>query len=95
MSASAGEGATLAACEYCHQIVGAPRSFASMWHRGTEADAPSCCLTEHYLRQQAGQQAPQQPQEPQSSGPINVRPRAGAARSGQTSPLIIVDESRR
>ena len=83
--------APLAACEYCHQIVGAPRSFASMWHRGTEVDAPSCCLVEHYLRQQVAQQAP-----PPPSGPINVRPRQGSGqRQGQTSPLIIVDESLR
>lgn len=89
------QSGSLAICEYCHQIVGEPRSFAAMWHVGTGADAPSCCLTGHYLRQQAAmQQAPQQPQQPQSSGPINVRPRQ-QQRSGQTSPLIIVDESRR
>ena len=93
MSASVGEGAALAACDYCHQIVGAPRSFATMWHRGTEVDAPSCCLVEHYLRQQAAQPAAP-PQQQQSSGPINVKPKQGQ-RQGQTSPLIIVDESRR
>ena len=97
MSASSDRGASLGVCEYCHQIVGAPSSFASMWHVGTQPDTPSCCLVEHYLRQQAtAEQAPAAPQQPPSSGPINVRPREGGGqRQGQTSPLIIVDESLR
>ena len=94
MTAAAGgeQPAALAICPYCRQIVGAPRSFGSLWHVGTGSDAPSCCLTEHYLRQQAAtKQAPQQPQQPQQSGPIQIAPQK---RSGQTSPLIIVDQSR-
>ena len=78
----------LAVCPYCRQIVGAPPSFTSMWHLGTGADVPSCCLTEHYLRQQASTQ--QAPQQPQPSGPIQISPQK---RGGETSPLIIVDES--
>jgi hypothetical protein len=88
--APAGGGSTppLGICPYCREIVGSPRSFASSWHVGTSDDVPSCCVTGHYLRQQAQrQQAPP----PQSSGPINI---ASPARGGQTSPLIIVDESR-
>ncbi len=90
LSAGSGESGPLAVCTYCHRIVGAQRSFASMWHLGTGDDAPSCCLTEHYLRQQASMQ--QAPQQPQSSGPIKISPQK---QGGVTSPLIIVDESRR
>ena len=93
MVVSADSSKSLAICEYCHRIVGSLSSFAAMWHVGTGADAPSCCLTEHYLRQQAAM--PQAAPPPQESGPINVRPRAGAARGGQTSPIVIVDESLR
>lgn len=85
----------LAICPFCHEVVGAPTSFAHLWHIGRDlANTPSCCLVGEHQRQVTQQEhVPEQPFVP-SGGPINVAPRGGAPqRPGQTSPLIIVDES--
>ncbi len=79
----------LTICPYCRVIVGAPPSFSWWWHVGRDPDTPSCCLTEQYQRRNAGAQ--QAPAAPASSGPIAVAGRSGG---GETSPLILVDESR-